>query len=367
MVDERPASPHAHFKDRSVLVTGHTGFKGAWLALWLHQLGARVAGLAQAPVAGGAFEAMRIAELVIHREIDIRDGDAVERVMAEVRPEAVFHLAAQPLVATGYDDPVGTFATNVQGTLHVLQAVRSVGGVRAVVVVTSDKVYRQDVYRQDVDRPLRESDPLGHHDPYSSSKACAELAVEAWRFSYGGPDAPALATARAGNVIGGGDVGRGRLLPDVLAHIARGEPVSLRNPAGVRPWQHVLDVLDGYLRLSGHLLAHGQVLPTVNIGPAREGHWTVQQVVEATIAHWGAGSWTTVGSRFPETAVLRLDASRATDVLGWRPQLPLDEALRWTVDWHRALVEGRDLRVVGVDQVHRYERRNSTEPAQASP
>lgn len=361
MGEHRPSSPHASLAGRSVLVTGHTGFKGAWLSLWLHTIGAHVTGLAQPAVTGGAFQAMRVDDLVAHHEGDIRDAAAVTRVMEQARPEVVFHLAAQPLVAVGYEDPVGTFATNVQGTLHVLDAVRAVGGVQAVVIVTSDKVYRQGL-----DRTLRETDPLGHHDPYSNSKACAELAVEAWRASYGGEGAPALVTARAGNVIGGGDAGRGRLLPDVLGQLARGEPALLRNPAGVRPWQHVLDVLEGYLLLSEHLLAHGQVLSALNIGPPEEGHWTVRQVVDTTIAHWGAGSWTTVGGGYPETTVLRLDASRATDVLGWRPQLTLDEALAWTVDWHRAMVEGQDVRRLGVEQLERYERRRSSRWADTS-
>lgn len=362
MSDDLPQTRTAFLKDRSVLVTGHTGFKGAWLCLWLHRLGARVAGLSLPPAAGGAFDAMLVNRLVTHYEGDIRDADVVRKVLAETQPEVVFHLAAQPIVATGYLDPVGTFATNVQGTLHVLEAVRAVGGVRAVVVVTSDKVYRQGA-----DRPLQESDPLGHHDPYSSSKACAELAVDSWRASYRTKGGVPVATARAGNVIGGGDLGQGRLLPDVLAHLSRGEPALLRNPHGVRPWQHVLDVLDGYLRLSMHLLAEAQSLTTVNIAPPPEGHWTVRQVVETTIEHWGGGSWESAGSGLTETEVLRLDASRAMEVLGWRPQLPLDQALGWTVEWHRALVDRQDVAAVGMDQLERYERRSAPSAAGPAP
>lgn len=363
MAVDAPQSRTALLTGRSVLVTGHTGFKGAWLCLWLQRLGARVAGLSLPAVAGGAFDAMLVDNVVAHYEGDIRDADVVKKVLAETRPEVVFHLAAQPIVATGYLDPVGTFATNVQGTLHVLEAVRAVGGVRAVVVVTSDKVYRQGA-----DRPLQESDPLGHHDPYSSSKACAELAVDAWRASYRTSGGVPVATARAGNVIGGGDLGQGRLLPDVLAQLSRGEPALLRNPRGVRPWQHVLDVLDGYLRLGVHLLSEAQPLATVNIAPPPEGHWTVQQVVETTITHWGRGSWESAGSGLTETEVLRLDAARAREVLGWRPQLPLDEALRWTVQWHRALVDGQDVAAVGAAQLERYERRRSASvPAGPAP
>lgn len=351
MAEDVLPSHQSALRDRSVLVTGHTGFKGSWLALWLHRLGARVAGLAQPAASGGAFEAMRVGDLLTHHVADIRNAEAVRRVVEATRPEVVFHLAAQPIVAVGYLDPVGTFATNVQGTLHVLEAIRAVGSVRAVVVVTSDKVYRQDVAR-----PLTESDRLGHTDPYSSSKACAELAVSAWRASYG-DESPPVATARAGNVIGGGDLGQGRLLPDVLHHLTRGDPAPLRNPHGVRPWQHVLDVLDAYLRLSVHLLTAPRPVDTVNVGPPPEGHWAVQQVVETTIRYWGAGTWEAVGSGLKETGALRLDATRAGAVLGWRQQLPVDDALRWTVDWHRALVEGLDVRAVAATQLDRYERR----------
>ena len=336
---------------RRVLVTGHTGFKGSWLALHLLRLGARVSGIVLEPPPEGAFVAMGLEDEVTGRRADVRDAEAVHRAVGAVQPEVVFHLAAQPVVAGGYVAPADTFATNVQGTLHVLDACRAIGGVRTVVVATSDKVYGPGV-----DRPFVESDPLGGDDPYSNSKAATELAVGAWRTAN--RSGPPVATVRAGNVLGGGDRGAGRLLPAVLDALADDRPVELRCPDGVRPWQHVLDAVDGYLRIATGLLAAPEAMPpSVNIGPSAADHWRVRDVVEHALDSWGAGGWVHRRSRLPETGRLELDSTLAERVLGWRPRLTVGEAVEWTVDWHRAWISGGDVRRLAEAQLDRHRRR----------
>lgn len=339
---------------RRVLVTGHTGFKGSWLSLWLHQMGAEVTGFAlPAPTEPSLFEAARVGELVTHVEGDVRDASAVRRVVEACAPEVIFHLAAQPLVRLSYREPVETYATNVMGTVHLLDAARQVPGVKAIVCVTSDKCYENREWIW----PYRESDPMGGHDPYSNSKGCAELVVSAWRSSFFAENGPLLASARAGNVIGGGDWADDRLIPDLIRALASGTAPLIRSPGSVRPWQHVLEALHGYLMLAEYLLAGEQQFASGwNFGPSDEDARPVSWIVERLQAAWGAGGemLTDTGTRPHEATLLRLDSSKARSLLGWRPVLPLDTALGWISEWHKAVDAGLDPRDVTVDQIERY-------------
>lgn len=339
---------------RRVLVTGHTGFKGAWLALWLERLGARVEGLALEPPTTPSLHALLAAPA---NPIDLRDADAVAARVRAVEPEVVFHLAARSLVRPAFADPVGTYAVNVLGTAHLLEAVRGVPAARAVVVVTSDKVYAPAADG----RPHSEESPLGGMEPYSTSKAGAELVAAAYRRSYFRASGVGLATARAGNVIGGGDWAVDRIVPDVLRAIDRSEPVVLRHPDAVRPWQHVLDPLHGYLLAAERLLEDPANAPAaLNFGPDPEESCTVAELVNRlTDAFGGRPGWRRdeAGSDAPETDTLRLDASRAAGELGWSPALGLDDAIGWTVAWHDAHRRGEDMREVTLRQVDDYERR----------
>ena len=321
-----------------VLVTGHTGFKGAWLSWWLTHLGAEVHGLALAPpTAPSLFELAGLAGEMRSTEGDIRDFALVQQFVARTRPEIVFHLAAQSLVRPSYADPIGTFATNVMGTLHVLEAVRHAGSAHAVVAVTSDKCYEN---RERVE-PYRESDHLGGADPYSGSKGAAEIAVASFSrsFSNEGGGLPPTATARAGNVIGGGDYATDRLVPDLLRAFADGRPAMIRNPNAVRPWQHVLEPLSGYLALGERLLrGDSTVAEPWNFGPADDDAWEVRAVADLAVTSWGSGaSWHTDAGTHPhEARLLRLDASKARERLHWKPRWSVREAVNRTVEWHRA-------------------------------
>lgn len=341
------------WEGRRVLVTGHTGFKGAWLALWLQSLGARVTGVALDPEGeGGAFEALRPWDGLDDRRLDICDAGSLEEVVREVDPEVVFHLAAQALVRRGHAEPLRTYHVNVVGTASLLHALRGCPACAAVVVVTSDKVYRND----GSGRPLTEEDPLGGADPYSASKACAELVVRAWSAHA---SRPAVATARAGNVVGGGDVAPDRLVPDVMRALAAGRPVKVRNPAATRPWQHVLDPLSGYLALAERLAVDPtSVPPAMNFGPSDRNPPTVAEVVEAVLGAWGAGSWEESDGAGPEEAPrLALDPSSAATVLGWRARLGFEDAVVATVEWQRAQLAGKPVRELALDQIARYEAR----------
>jgi len=344
------------WKGRRVLVTGHTGFKGAWLTLWLDRLGAEVSGLAlPAERDTEAFAALGPWNTLDNAVVDIRDAEAVYATVKRQRPEVVLHLAAQALVRRGYRDPVGTYETNVMGTVHLLRAVESTPSVKAVVVVTSDKVYANDGHPA----AFREGDPLGHSDPYSNSKACVELVTAAWRTSFLGAAGVALATARAGNVIGGGDEAEDRLLPDVRRSLEAEAPLLLRNPEAVRPWQHVIEPVAGYLALAQSLVNDpSHVPPALNFGPSGSSCRPVRDVVERVLAQWGSGSWAKAGGEQPaEAALLQLDSSLALRSLGWQPRLDLDDALEWTVAWWRAQVGGNDMRAFSLAQLESYERR----------
>lgn len=337
---------------RRVLVTGHTGFKGAWLALWLEQLRAHVSAFALPPAPGpGAYATLGPWDALHERDLDLRDAEGVASFVAEAQPEVVLHLAAEAVVRRAHADPVATFETNVIGTANLLEALRDTGTVRVAVVVTSDKVYAEPG-----ERPAREGDRLGHHDPYSSSKACQEQVVAAWRETYLADAGVALATARAGNVIGGGDTAPDRLVPDVLRAHTRGATVEIRNPDAVRPWQHVLEPLHGYLLLAQHLaLTPPPHVHTLNLGPTEPG-WPVAAVVQHLQAILGAGSYRVVSDRsVPEAATLLLDSSLAKETLGWRPVLDVEQGLDWTAAWHVARDTGTPMRPFGQQQITAYE------------
>lgn len=327
---------------RRVLITGHTGFKGAWLAWWLARDGATVAGYALEPDLDRPclFDALRLGEVVDSAIADVRDANAVSRVVERFRPDVVFHLAAQAIVRTSYVQPRATFETNVGGTAAVLDAVRACDAVRAVVVVTSDKCYAP----RSAGPPYREDDPLGGKDPYSASKAAQELVAAAYRASFFERGA-LLATVRAGNVIGGGDWSRDRLVPDVVAALVERKPVVLRYPGAIRPWQHVLEPLHAYRVVAERLLAgDATVAAAYNVGPSDADHRTVAEVVDRLYAAWGrAPEWEIVPDVQPaEAHVLRLDAGRAERELAVVPRLGLEVACRLTASWYRAWAQGAD-------------------------
>ena len=347
------------WRDRRVLVTGHTGFKGSWLCLWLDHVGARVTGFALAPPTDPSlFDLARVAERVDHRTGDVRDLDAVTRTMRDAAPEIVIHMAAQSLVRYSYEHPVETFSTNVLGTVHVLEAVRAAPSVRAVVAVTSDKCYRNEEWVWG----YRENDRLGGHDPYSGSKGAAEIAVEALRSSFfepgRDPTAPAVATARAGNVIGGGDWAADRLVPDIVRSLLLGEATPIRNPRATRPWQFVLEPLHGYLLLAERLFEDGHGFAGAwNFGPSEEGERTVGWIAERLQGLWGeTAAWRhDPHPGPPESTFLKLDASKARARLGWRPKLDLETTLAWIVEWTRRFEAGEDAREACLDAIRRYE------------
>lgn len=342
----------ASWRGRRVLVTGHTGFKGAWLSLWLEHLGAVVTGLALAPESpNGVFGAVGAWKSLDDRRGELRDPSVVAAVVEEANPEVILHLGAQSLVRRGYAEPVATFETNVMGTAHVLQAASAAPALRAIVVVTSDKVYANSGGEQ----PFREGDPLGHTDPYSSSKACAELLTTSWRASYLDAAGVRVSTARAGNVIGGGDVAEDRLVPDALRALAADETLLIRNPSASRPWQHVLEPVGGYLELAEALCA-GEAPPALNFGPGDDSCRPVADVVEMVFELWGAGRWALHDGTHPKEAhVLRLDSSLAQERIGWRPRLDLRTALEWTVEWEQARLRGEDMREMTLGQIDRYQ------------
>jgi CDP-glucose 4,6-dehydratase len=323
------------YAGRRVLVTGHTGFKGSWLCLWLTALGARVSGLALAPDTEPSHWALLGLDVAEDLRVDLRDAAGVRNAMALVQPEIVFHLAAQPLVRRSYREPELTFETNVLGLVHLLQAVRDCPSVRVVVNATTDKVYLDQV----TETGYREVHPLGGHDPYSTSKACAELVSACYRKSYFGGDngtGTRSVTARAGNVIGGGDWSEDRLVPDLIRAASAGDVLKLRNPDAVRPWQHVLDPLSGYLRLGQGLLAGEAIEGPWNFGPAADATLPVRALVTRMRVHWPElRTEHESGPHLHEAEILRLDCSKAERELGWRPVWDADTTLERTGHWYR--------------------------------
>ena len=341
---------------KRVFLTGHTGFKGSWTALWLARAGAAVTGYAlEPPTKPSLFEEAGIAADVTSVIADLRDLDRLCGSMAAATPDIVIHMAAQPLVRESYADPVATYAVNVMGTVHVLEAMRFCPSIRVGVIVTTDKVYRNNEWVWG----YRESDALGGHDPYSSSKACCELVVDCYRASFfSKPRTAAIASVRAGNVIGGGDWAKDRIVSDIVGAFATGQPVSIRNPNATRPWQHVLEPVAGYLCLAERLHEKGaDFARAYNFGPPAENVHSVLDLVERIRAEWGSGRWETVGAAHPHEAThLALDTSLATATLGWRPLLSFAEAVAWTVEWYRLHARSRALaRVATLAQIERYE------------
>ncbi|WP_395502845.1 CDP-glucose 4,6-dehydratase [Ectopseudomonas mendocina] len=345
----------AFWAGRRVLLTGHTGFKGGWLALWLQELGAEVCGYAlPVPAEPSLWQVARLAERVPGTLADIRDAQRVAEAVAAFRPEVVLHLAAQPLVRESYRAPAETYATNVMGTVNLLQALRHSDSVRAVLVVTSDKCYENREWLW----PYRESDGLGGHDPYSSSKACVELLCASWRDSFLRESGIALATARAGNVIGGGDWSADRLLPDILRAWQAGQSLTLRYPQAVRPWQHVLEPLHGYLSLAQVLVEQGEAVAAAwNFGPDNEGLVSVGELVERLAQRWpGEARWTVEASGQPhEAGLLALDSSQARVRLDWRPRWNLQQAIERTLDWHQAWQAGENMQTFSRAQIAAYQ------------
>jgi CDP-glucose 4,6-dehydratase len=347
------ALPDARFwAGRRVLVTGDTGFKGAWLCLWLAQLGAEVTGFADGvPTDPSLYALARVADAVEHLEGDVRDPEAVAAAVARARPEIVLHLAAQPMVRRSYAEPVATYATNIMGTVHVLDAIRRTpGDVRAAIVVTSDKCYENDGRP----RALREDEAMGGHDPYSSSKGAAELITAAYRASYFAHDgAPAIASTRAGNVIGGGDWGEDRLVPDLFRAALAGTPLRIRNPEAVRPWQHVLNPLSGYLRLAERAATDPAAARGWNFGPADADAHPVAWIVDRIAERWDAPIAREIdpGPHPHEAHWLKLDSSMARAQLDWAPAWDLAAGLDRTTAWYRGYRDGDDVRTTTLAQI----------------
>ncbi|MBE7558925.1 CDP-glucose 4,6-dehydratase [bacterium] len=347
----------AAFCGRRVLVTGHSGFKGGWLCTWLERLGARVFGYALAPDTDPAlYHVLRLRERVDETIEDIRNYDALLRLVRRLQPEIVFHLAAQPLVRRSYDQPKLTYDTNVGGTVNLLEALRTVGCARAVVVVTTDKVYENHEWVWG----YRESDRLGGHDPYSSSKACAELAAASYYDAFfKGGGRTLIATARSGNVIGGGDWAQDRIVPDAVRALSSGRAVPVRNPGSVRPWQHVLEPLAGYLLLAGRLWSGDAGCACAwNFGPDPRSGCSVRGLVELVLGAWGGGEWKDVSTPDArrETTLLRLNSEKAEHELGWHPVYDCAQAIRATVEWYREYYAGcDDMRALTVRQIEAFE------------
>jgi len=347
------------WEGKRVFLTGHTGFKGSWLSLWLQKLGANVTGFSLPPnTSPSLFEAATVDEGMHSVFGDIRDGEQLKQVMSDVDPDIVIHMAAQALVRESYVNPVDTYAVNVMGTVNVLDAVRTVKSVKSVLVVTSDKCYENKEWVWG----YRETDPVGGYDPYSSSKACAELVSASYRSSffnsaYYKDHGVSIATARAGNVIGGGDWSVDRLIPDILSSIEGGQSVKIRNPDAIRPWQHVLEPLLGYLTLCERLYKHNSYASAWNFGPSADDAKSVGWIVEQLFSKWGLPpNWEVYDKNAPHEAhYLKLDCSKSQSLLKTGARWNLDEALSSIVEWQKAYIEGNDCKETTLSQISRFE------------
>lgn len=339
---------------KRVLLTGHTGFKGSWLSLWLQSLDVELRGIALQPTTSPSmFELGRVAQGMDHQVADIRDYDKIRFLISDFKPEIIIHMAAQPLVRLSYELPIETFATNVMGTVHVLESARRSGSVRAIVNITTDKCYENKEW----DWGYREDDPIGGYDPYSSSKGCAELVSSAYRRSFLKSEGIAMATARAGNVIGGGDWSPDRLIPDVLRSLEAKQTIKIRNPNAKRPWQHVLEPLSGYLLLVQKLYEkENDFAESWNFGPRDEDVQPVHWIVDHLCNVWGKKAcWEQQPGDHPhEASYLKLDISKAKNRLNWSPKLTLTEALNITTEWHKGYLEGSDVQEMTCAQIASY-------------
>jgi CDP-glucose 4,6-dehydratase len=360
VVAHRASVDHSFWKGKRVFLTGHTGFKGGWLSLWLSSMGAKVTGYALAPNTNpNFFEVAKVAEDLEHSHIaDIRDLERLQKAMADAKPEIVIHMAAQPLVRYSYVNPVETYATNVMGTVHVLESIRNIDSVRSAVIVTTDKCYENKEWAWG----YRENEPMGGYDPYSNSKGCAELVTSAYRQSYFSPEKypkhqVAIASARAGNVIGGGDWSEDRLIPDAIKAFEVNETVIIRNPLATRPWQHVLEPLSGYLVLAQALYKEGAKFDGGwNFGPRDDDARSVQEVINLLIKNWGSvASWTQDQSEQPHEAhSLKLDCSKARQYLNWTPRWSLEQAIENIIEWQHAYQKQSNMREISLQQIKQY-------------
>lgn len=342
------------YNKKKVLVTGHTGFKGSWLSLWLTQMGATVHGVALEPrTSNDNFVITGLKEKINHHICNITDKQALINLFQKIEPEIVFHLAAQALVKNSYDDPADTFMTNLMGTVHVMEAIRHTSSVKTGVLITSDKCYKNVEWEWG----YRETDILGGLDPYGASKGCAELAIESYRESFfKSPGSAVIASTRAGNVIGGGDWSDKRIVPDIIRSLIANTPIELRSPNATRPWQFVLEPLSGYLWLGAQLHTLGDLSSGWNFGPEVTANITVGELTQKVIDTWGSGSWKDIStnSNFHEATLLSLDISKARHRLKWRPTLTLDETVQFTVNWYKAFMEKKNMYDFCLQQIGQY-------------